>query len=625
MKKTYLVFVMLLTLCLGVYAQQQISKASLQNHLSLPIKTVKLSQEKLANSVSFQKNGNPLILSAGDTILYEDFSDSIPNTWTQSGDFDWTFTKSGPSLSGYGMKSTTKSNGWMMLDGYLSGVGTGDGKAIVTTQAIDCSSRNSVMLVFQEYFYQLNGAYTYVDVSTDNVNWTEYDANPNYSGNQATANPQIVKLNLTDIAANQSTVYIRFIWDNTQNPGALNVFWQIDDVMLVEANDNNLSLTDVFTSTDALGFDDYYSMIPLEEVPTFFYEGRIVNNGALDQTNVTFNGNVDFNSASVFSDLSSPLNMLSAEVDTFEASQTGFMPTDYGDYTVSLWADQDETETASDTVDNYKTFDFNVNDTVYARDNGTYKGSTGPSSYGDAEMEIGTIFTLATDADITSASMYSGSGCKTNSAFYFNVYSVDPNDFSVSNVLTSDIYTFTDNNHSKKWLTINIPAQTLTAGIYILTVYLIDGDPNTGTVFIGDCLPSFMANGIQGNHNSFIFQNSDIKYQYGNYLPMMRMNFGGLSNGIHDPKSNNATLTQNYPNPFNGETRIEYSLSKKASNVSLNIMDLTGKVIAIVNEGSKAAGKYNVNFDASTLSAGTYLYSVNVDGAKTTKKMIITE
>lgn len=82
-------------------------------------------------------------------------------------------------------------------------------------------------------------------------------------------------------------------------------------------------------------------------------------------------------------------------------------------------------------------------------------------------------------------------------------------------------------------------------------------------------------------------------------------------------------LFQNYPNPFNPKTVISYSLNEKHF-VSLKVYDVLGNVVAeLVNE-TKRAGKYDVEFDANTMSSGLYFYSLSVNGSLIdTKRMIL--
>lgn len=61
-----------------------------------------------------------------------------------------------------------------------------------------------------------------------------------------------------------------------------------------------------------------------------------------------------------------------------------------------------------------------------------------------------------------------------------------------------------------------------------------------------------------------------------------------------------------FPNPMVGNVTFRYKLDVTA-NISIQITDLQGRTVKMINEGSKTAGDYSVQFDASGLSAGTYL------------------
>jgi hypothetical protein len=80
-------------------------------------------------------------------------------------------------------------------------------------------------------------------------------------------------------------------------------------------------------------------------------------------------------------------------------------------------------------------------------------------------------------------------------------------------------------------------------------------------------------------------------------------------------------LEQNYPNPFNPTTTIDF-LIVKAEFVSLKVYNLLGNEVATLVNEEKSAGKYTINFNAASLSSGTYFYKIQAGSFIDTKKMI---
>jgi len=66
-------------------------------------------------------------------------------------------------------------------------------------------------------------------------------------------------------------------------------------------------------------------------------------------------------------------------------------------------------------------------------------------------------------------------------------------------------------------------------------------------------------------------------------------------------------LNQNYPNPFNPATNFGFRIADFGF-VTLKIYDLLGREVATLVDEEKPAGSYNVEFDASGLSSGVYIY-----------------
>jgi hypothetical protein len=64
-------------------------------------------------------------------------------------------------------------------------------------------------------------------------------------------------------------------------------------------------------------------------------------------------------------------------------------------------------------------------------------------------------------------------------------------------------------------------------------------------------------------------------------------------------------LGQNYPNPFNPETTIPYELPE-GGRVTLEVWNILGQRLAVLEEGMKTAGEHRVRWRSSAPS-GVYL------------------
>ncbi|HEX2868048.1 MAG TPA: T9SS type A sorting domain-containing protein [Ignavibacteriales bacterium] len=92
--------------------------------------------------------------------------------------------------------------------------------------------------------------------------------------------------------------------------------------------------------------------------------------------------------------------------------------------------------------------------------------------------------------------------------------------------------------------------------------------------------------------------------------------------GSREPRIKDFALQQNYPNPFNPSTTISYSIPA-ASFVELKVFDMLGREVASLVNKEQTAGKYNVQFEASLLPSGIYIYSIQAGKFRDSRKMII--
>jgi subtilisin-like proprotein convertase family protein len=82
------------------------------------------------------------------------------------------------------------------------------------------------------------------------------------------------------------------------------------------------------------------------------------------------------------------------------------------------------------------------------------------------------------------------------------------------------------------------------------------------------------------------------------------------------------SLYQNYPNPFNPVTIIKYDIAK-GSDVKLVVYDLLGREVKTLVSEFVNAGTYEISFDGSDLSSGTYFYKIIAGDYTEIRKMVI--
>ncbi|NWF90889.1 MAG: T9SS type A sorting domain-containing protein [Ignavibacteriaceae bacterium] len=100
-------------------------------------------------------------------------------------------------------------------------------------------------------------------------------------------------------------------------------------------------------------------------------------------------------------------------------------------------------------------------------------------------------------------------------------------------------------------------------------------------------------------------------------------------------------LEQNYPNPFNPTTKIKFSvpnvilrqaqddndvtlsLSESDQMITLKVYDILGNEVATLVDEYKEAGTYEIEFNASKLSSGTYFYRLTAGEISETQKLVL--
>ena len=94
--------------------------------------------------------------------------------------------------------------------------------------------------------------------------------------------------------------------------------------------------------------------------------------------------------------------------------------------------------------------------------------------------------------------------------------------------------------------------------------------------------------------------------------PVVSVDVLGAYNGVH--------LQNNYPNPTAGETRFTFT-SDWGGDFMIELRDLQGRMVDVVDLGARPAGEHTVVYDATPLADGMYTFSLVTGDVRVTKKM----
>ena len=122
-----------------------------------------------------------------------------------------------------------------------------------------------------------------------------------------------------------------------------------------------------------------------------------------------------------------------------------------------------------------------------------------------------------------------------------------------------------------------------------------------------------------------IYFKNEVLWGVGDYGQLIK--FENILTSVNDPGyenyyPNSTTLFQNYPNPFNPSTVINYSV-KEAGLVKLKVFDVLGREVEELVNVIKDAGNHSIEFNATNLPSGVYIYTLRINGYSSSKKMLL--
>lgn len=585
---------------------------------------------------------------------------TLPSGWTANsmpttggGTWKWANTASTSPFTMGAMSSTTASDGWMIFDSDLLGIGGGTPSGYLQSPAITaCATESSVRVNFENYYRNFYDSCS-VWVCT-NASFTPgtYSVFPVYYNNAtpvnvSTPNTSVVRVNISAAAALQPTVYIRFVYYGYAG-GSYS--WMIDDVTLssMDPVDAGLSKSSaLYFSGPTFGWAAFGAK-PAKMMDTVYPVTYAANYGTTAFPSATVNAKIFQTATSVYDNnviFSLPVDALDTIVD-FVAVGTppGYFSTTTALYTVpfsiNLTGD-------ADVANNNDTAMFRVTDTSWAT-NAPNANSTGsqyvyrsspPSAYSP-----GTGFTVTagrTDT-LTSVSVAFADTTAAGQSVGVQIYHFDGTNWVYDGVTVFKALTDAEISTSTSLIYANFPVDYAASAGHIvlqggtdggLYAAVVKGMGNTAEVAVLTTTPPAPDNLVGGSaYSDTSYNDGAAGQQFGQTglpsgnaaVPRITLNFGAVPTiGIKDINAASAIFGKAYPNPANTTLNIPFTLARDGE-VKVTLANVVGQVVAAQSMQAIGGQQAKVSFDTKSLSTGMYIYTVSVDGKQTTGKITIT-
>ncbi|MEE9554345.1 MAG: YCF48-related protein [candidate division Zixibacteria bacterium] len=123
--------------------------------------------------------------------------------------------------------------------------------------------------------------------------------------------------------------------------------------------------------------------------------------------------------------------------------------------------------------------------------------------------------------------------------------------------------------------------------------------------------------------NAVQFLNADLGFAAGSDGSVYQYSLQtGIGDDLESALPGEFALKGNYPNPFNASTTIRFELERE-TKVSLEIYDITGRLVDILYNGIALPGSNSVTWHAAEQSSGVYFYRLRTDSGIETRRMTL--
>ncbi len=546
------------------------------------------------------------------------------------------------------MNSTTAANGLLIVDSDLFGADANYGAAwienswVQTANAIDCSTLDFVSISLEtRYRCWDNGGSDdsekcLIEISRDGVNWPDistfaevdgtvdygdgvlvpsrWEVFPGFETGSESDNPSLVEFDITSAAGGESMIYVRFRW-----AGTWGYSWEIDDISIYETPANDIRIDNYLSYTDYFTTGIWEAGVFAEgQLSSLEAAAKVYNVGYLEQAGTLLTLDVDGTVAS-----SDPMLLAYQGVDTLRVP---FDMAAVGTYNLTYTVSSDNED--ENPANNEATQSFEVSSLHYGRDNGTMTGVF-PSDGADDYIALNP-YDIFEDVTVYAIDVAIVAGSDNGTPVVAHLF-----DGSDANYLTEQ-YGGLLISTSELDLAANYSNDGTEDDIVWYTLVLEEPYEAAGGSVLAAGFEHYGGSSVQIWESQYTYDNTSFVYgpfgsgsaydwYYTNEVPMVRLNL--------DPNATNTVAVEEiaegpfqlypaFPNPAAETTRIQYRLDQVA-DVALEVRDVTGKVVSQVVRGTQPAGYHSITLDVANMAAGVYTYSLNVNNARSTQRLII--
>ena len=561
-----------------------------------------------------------------------DHSSNILNQWEWKSDTSQ-FSANWKNYVGPYMSSTTPMQGVFYFDAISNLLTANYGVSDITLTnaiAINTTGKSAVNIKFYQLYKSFNADSTFIEVSSDNINWHSIMVNPTITvGSANTYAYGWKEFSLTQWAANKAQVWIRFRFfapastaSGAQYGGGYG--WAVDDVELFVPNNNVIQV-------DGATLYDGYMQSPRGLGRPMYYSADFMNLGALTQTHVKLHGKevtTQADSTSSDSTLAPGQSVIGLEINSYFFTP----PSTVGTYKIFAYV-------SSDSIPFIKaqdTFSIKVvcDTCMYSRDNNTYYSSRWRS----ATSGLSNPYTAANRYQVNQDRMAYGINCVVNNATKVGskikavLYKYFAATATRTIVAQSGNYYITAANVPTT-TGVNPPSISLpfTAGytmqkdsLYYVGIQVFGGTDTVKIAIDNTGIPQYSQTSLYFDPTA----NTWYIWAKGNVPAMMirtifnQHAFPEIPPGGVNDINKSISLFSCMPNPANTTTQISYEL-KNSEKADIIITDIMGRTIQTIHQGMQAKGNYALDVDLSGLCSGTYFYTLKTPTAQATDKLII--